>query len=577
METILANLRGRTRKASLHGRDYIVADMVMIVPGVLNGSGGPVYYSPEENSRSVQAWNGMPIVVYHPLENGMLVSARTPYQADRRKIGDVFSARVDNKGRLLAEGWFDVELTRKVDPRVYDALVSNTPIELSTGLGAILQPVSNDARDQQGREYNYLAVDYKPDHLAVLPDQQGACSLKDGCGVLMNSAAAPTPGSRSLIPLSDSSTLDWQPVQNLGGEEMPLSAQQRKAIVDELVANCDCWKGPRDSDLLMAFPDEKLTTLKDNFDKVQQAITVANAAISGYVAGDSAYRVNPTTGRWETALVNKTEEKPKEPAQNETTKEEEQELRNNRNGINVSKLKTEDDWMRIMPADLVNKMRAADQILQVQKNDIISKILANVSDENARREQTERLHKLGMDDLSGILALIPQASPEDQIANRVNKGRVRRQEPDDMLTIPTLNWKDTEGRGTTQEVKRQTVVNEADDHLSEEDYLSSLPPSMRSELQNARAIVAREKRTLINELVANVTDEDAERRLVSRLQHKTLEELRDLVALSPRKETPKPNYFGQSTPGMHNRINNDTNEDLLPPPSMNWKDISKSN
>jgi hypothetical protein len=31
-----------------------------------------------------------------------------------------------------------------------------------------------------------VARNYRPDHLAVLPDQRGACSLTDGCGVMVN-------------------------------------------------------------------------------------------------------------------------------------------------------------------------------------------------------------------------------------------------------------------------------------------------------------------------------------------------------------------------------------------------------
>src|SRR5690606_13771547 len=31
--------------------------------------------------------------------------------------------------------------------------------------------------------YHSVARDYKPDHIAILPDRIGACSIADGCGV----------------------------------------------------------------------------------------------------------------------------------------------------------------------------------------------------------------------------------------------------------------------------------------------------------------------------------------------------------------------------------------------------------
>ena len=36
------------RRESLHGRSYLVAPTTLIVPGVLNGSMGPLYYPPED-------------------------------------------------------------------------------------------------------------------------------------------------------------------------------------------------------------------------------------------------------------------------------------------------------------------------------------------------------------------------------------------------------------------------------------------------------------------------------------------------------------------------------------------------
>ncbi len=185
MESILANLVGRSRRTVLRGREQIIVPMTMIVPGVLNGSKGPLYYPPDEIAKTADAWNGMPLVVYHPQSNGQHVSARTPAILEKQQVGRVFNATITEDGKLKADGWFDVENTRHIDDRVLTSLLQSKPIELSTGLFTDNEPAENDA-NYDGQPYSFVARNYRPDHLAILPDQKGACSLSDGCGVLVN-------------------------------------------------------------------------------------------------------------------------------------------------------------------------------------------------------------------------------------------------------------------------------------------------------------------------------------------------------------------------------------------------------
>jgi len=179
--TVTANLTSGVRRETLQGREYLVAPLTMIVPGVLAGSKGPLYYPEEEVKKNPTAWNGMPIVVNHPMVNGIPVEARSPGVLDKQQIGTVFNARY--KGKLVAEGWFDVERTRKTNVGIYEQLINNKPIELSTGLYTDNEPYRGV---WNGREYHYVARNYRPDHLAILVGSRGACSIKDGCGVLIN-------------------------------------------------------------------------------------------------------------------------------------------------------------------------------------------------------------------------------------------------------------------------------------------------------------------------------------------------------------------------------------------------------
>lgn len=186
MELLSVNA-GKTRRATLNGRAFIVAPLSMIVEGVLAGSKGALHYPGEEISRSTQAWNGMPITVYHPQQDGLHVSARHPAIASTQQVGTVYNAATvrlkDGRRKLRAEGWFDEELTKRVDNRVHEALVNGRQLEISTGL---FTENTAEQGTYNGRSYDYVARMYTPDHLAVLPDQLGACAVADGCGLNVN-------------------------------------------------------------------------------------------------------------------------------------------------------------------------------------------------------------------------------------------------------------------------------------------------------------------------------------------------------------------------------------------------------
>lgn len=202
----------------LYGRPHLVAPISLIVPGVLNGSDGPILYPENQTAKNYSDWNGMPIVVYHPTVevDGMMipVTARDPDILNKQGIGHVF--RSSHRGKLGAEAWFDEELTKKADellqadgkPTILNRLLKGQPIEVSTGLNLdkIKAPLGST---HNGRPYTFIGTNYRPDHLAILPDQRGACSVADGCGVLINESnrftcpscgakVKPTPGG--LLP-----------------------------------------------------------------------------------------------------------------------------------------------------------------------------------------------------------------------------------------------------------------------------------------------------------------------------------------------------------------------------------------
>lgn len=186
MEYVVHNSGLTTRKEHLNGRDYLVAPASMLVPGILPGSQGALYYPKEEVIKNTRLWNGMPLTLGHPTDNnGNAVSARNPAILDKFSLGQVFNVTGVN-GKLDGEAWFDVDRTSMLAPSLLRKLELQEPFELSTGLFVKTKSVRNGVF--KGKRYDGIASNYEPDHLAVLLGQKGACGLNDGCGVLVNKA-----------------------------------------------------------------------------------------------------------------------------------------------------------------------------------------------------------------------------------------------------------------------------------------------------------------------------------------------------------------------------------------------------
>jgi hypothetical protein len=164
------------RQAQLEGRPHYVCPVVMgVAEQTWRGGNGPLYYPAEELEQSVQLWNGRPLVVYHPsmATNGC---AGSPDVFNKQKVGHVFNAKfVGNK--LKGEAWVDISRCRQVDPELLDRIESGEMIEVSTGL------FTRNDRQPTGM---VIARDHRPDHLAILPNQKGACSIAMGAGLNRN-------------------------------------------------------------------------------------------------------------------------------------------------------------------------------------------------------------------------------------------------------------------------------------------------------------------------------------------------------------------------------------------------------
>lgn len=153
----------------MHANRSIYAPVVMAIADVpMNGS-----ILPEEEYRP-RAWIGRPVTLGHPTRNGEFRAAE-----ERDRVGTIANAWVQD-GKLMGTLKLDADA---VPSRVKRLIEDEGTLDVSTGYFS---------QDTMSGDYA-VNRDVIPDHLALLPDEDGACSWQDGCGL-----RAQTRGKRKL-------------------------------------------------------------------------------------------------------------------------------------------------------------------------------------------------------------------------------------------------------------------------------------------------------------------------------------------------------------------------------------------
>lgn len=385
MEQVTANLSGKRRSVKQHGHEFIVAPITLIVPGVLNGSKGPLYYPSEEIERSAQSWNGMPLVSRHP-DAGL--SARSPEAFKDLGIGTVFNA-VWKDGKLVAEGWFDVDQTARVDQRILAALRADKPIEISTGLLTDNETASEGA-EFEGKSYSHIARNYRPDHLAILPDQTGACSLQDGCGVLNEGNTIK--GNTFTYAVTDGS--EWvigpKMIETIK-KESAMDETQKKALIDSLITNSCCWE-EEDRETLNALEDDKLKHLQAQAAKDQEQLVMNKSARKEFTdTGGNTHTFDEKSKAWGSKMK---ETKAVENAEAKKKAEEQAAVANK--ALNEYK------------AEVAPQLAFAQNEMTRQKAELADRLVENVADNAAKVAHRERLMTRSLEDLRQDVSLLPQ-------------------------------------------------------------------------------------------------------------------------------------------------------------------------
>lgn len=162
-------------RVTMDGTRFLKAPVVAVRQMVLNGEFLPA------DEIEPEVWEDTPLPVGHPKQNGKPVPFDKSDEASLGKLADTEKESGELRGNL----YVNVEKAESLadeEAKYGDALkqLSNgEALEVST---AYLRDKVDDSGRYEGESYNAIQKNIRPDHLALLPNDVGACSWQDGCG-----------------------------------------------------------------------------------------------------------------------------------------------------------------------------------------------------------------------------------------------------------------------------------------------------------------------------------------------------------------------------------------------------------
>jgi hypothetical protein len=552
METILANASGKVRRLVRNGRKVMVARAVLIVPGVLEGSQGRLLYTPEECAKKPRTWDGMPLVIRHPVVNGKPSTARRPEVLDATGVGFGYSTRFD--GTLNNECHFDEEDLKRVCPDTYAKVDRGDKIELSTGLFTenVMTP-----GDWHGVPYDGIAVNHEPDHIAILPDQKGACCIDDGCGVNANSSH-----DSYLMRAARAFASAFSLTGNAA-----MSHDELRMKLSELIHHKygKPMSMPMNGGMRM---DADMPYVIDVFDRnlvfyakgrkwrvgYRTDLRTSSVSLDGdpvEVRKVSTYR--PVTNAAEADTI-------WTPTENKDSLEE-----------------TSDGVPSLTPTEPTEPNPTANtEGDMATRKENIDYLVANC--ECWKTEEGKKdLEKLGDKAVEALVTHDKKVKTLEATHNAAVKGfsdangTEHRYDPQTGAFVS----KPKEPVGNAKKDETPTAQP-----VTTEQYLSSAPPEIRELLNNARETERNEKALLCNRLTEHIADQPTRTQEATWLMNKPLSELRRLSAIAPPKpaqqqahnaddDVPGLDYLGASVPNTNQAETHD--EDVLEPvANMNW-------
>ena len=171
---------GKARVEKWEGRDHLVVPIVALVEGVIHAVNAehPEYVPLPVLQAARDSWNGMPVMLGHPMKDGKPVSANEPGIKEKFGFGVIRNSNI-NGTKLGMEALVDIAKLESLHPSLLADLQIGEQVEVS--VGALVRTAKKDGMHGK-KKYKAQWLEISGDHLAMLPGGVGACSGEMGCG-----------------------------------------------------------------------------------------------------------------------------------------------------------------------------------------------------------------------------------------------------------------------------------------------------------------------------------------------------------------------------------------------------------
>lgn len=173
------------RQETLDGKDYYVVPVIAMIEGVRFGGSQefPELGLAENFGKFPDSWNTSPVVMNHPQDGDLFLSAGTKEILETQSFGTVLNTQLKGT-KLHMEAWLDIS-KRELSPqvtRVFERIENAEIVEVSVGFFCELADAEIEGTYNE-ETYKGVWTNIVPDHLAILEEGQiGACSVDQGCG-----------------------------------------------------------------------------------------------------------------------------------------------------------------------------------------------------------------------------------------------------------------------------------------------------------------------------------------------------------------------------------------------------------
>ena len=188
--TLLVNIssmvvNGDITTETIEGVDFIVIPSKTLPKDVVMNS---IMYPSDEVESAISTLDGSPVTMGHPVVNGKFAPAGDPISQAKFGLGGAFNrvkGRTDD-GRWIVEKLIPVEQMQNTarGKKLADAIKHKMPIHTSTGV--YLEKNPEVGVNSMGQEYTSVAKIIRFDHDAILLNETGAATPKQGVGLFVN-------------------------------------------------------------------------------------------------------------------------------------------------------------------------------------------------------------------------------------------------------------------------------------------------------------------------------------------------------------------------------------------------------